>query len=181
MKHRTASLQQQSYLYFQVSGQLFMLNFSTGVHLLLLTPSLVTEIFGLGIIYMCFVSSKISPKALGELTASPRLGELRVVGAAPLSKNSISLQAESRLPQLLRRRSLCLSEVTYNVSSGTILYYTIHHVIANPSVCLVSIYHSYSRAVEGKEKVGVKHTPMASAGLRAYNGGLPRPQRGSRG
>ena len=87
MKHRTASLQQQSYLYFQVSGQLFMLNFSTGVHLLLLTPSLVTEIFGLGIIYMCFVSSKISPKALGELTASPRLGELRVMGAAPLSKN----------------------------------------------------------------------------------------------
>ena len=61
------------------------------------------------------------------------------------------------------------------------LYYTIHHVIANPSVCLVSIYHSYSRAVEGKEKVGVKHTPMASAGLRAYNGGLPGPSGGPGG
>jgi len=30
--------------------------------------------------------------------------------------------------------------------------------------------------------VGVKHTPMASAGARAYNGGLgAEPQRGSRG
>jgi len=27
-------------------------------------------------------------------------------------------------------------------------------------------------AAEGKEKWGVKHTPMASAGARAYNGGL---------
>ena len=30
------------------SGQLLRLNFSTGAHLLLLTPSLVTENFGLG-------------------------------------------------------------------------------------------------------------------------------------
>ena len=34
--------------YFQVSGRLLMSNFSTVTHLLLLTPSLLTEKFGLG-------------------------------------------------------------------------------------------------------------------------------------
>ena len=60
--------------YFQISGQLFMSNFSTGAHLLLLTPSLVTENFGLGsfIRVLWAVKIHVLPKALGELQCSPR-------------------------------------------------------------------------------------------------------------
>jgi len=46
-------------------------NFLTGAYFLLLTPSLVTENFGLGVVCTFSVSSEIPPQALGSLQRSP--------------------------------------------------------------------------------------------------------------
>jgi len=79
--------------YFQVTGRLFISNFSTGPSSL--ADSLIGDRkFWSGVVYTCFVSSKIPPplkkSSAGSYTAFPQLGEVAVVGlAATLPKNSI--------------------------------------------------------------------------------------------
>ena len=87
-----------------------MLNFSIGAYFFLLISSLVTENFGVGVVYTCFVSSKITPQALRELTAfpqTPQLGKVMFVRlAVPLPKNPIPRSQPCFLRDVRHRKSV---------------------------------------------------------------------------
>jgi len=95
------------------SGQwsIIYVKFLTGSHLLLLIISLVTEKFGLRVVYRptCFMISKIPPKALGNLQRFP---DSPAGGGGGLRVRFSSLQEPcSPLPFVLKRDPTVLDDV----------------------------------------------------------------------